>query len=115
MLETIVGLFASACTTFAAAPQVIKAWRTRRCEGLSLKMVAFQLIGVATWVLYGVLKGDPIIIVANGLSTLLLATLLYFRITLGHAEPAPAETRDAGGRGREPAADPALIPPAPTG
>jgi MtN3 and saliva related transmembrane protein len=37
-------------------------------------------VGVATWVLYGVLKRDIVIIVANAVSLCCLAGILWFKL-----------------------------------
>ena len=36
--------------------------------------------GIALWVIYGVLQGDAVIILANSVSLVLLAGILYFRL-----------------------------------
>jgi MtN3 and saliva related transmembrane protein len=77
---TVVGLAAAACTTAANLPQVMKALTTRQTDDISLKMLLLFACGVALWVVYGVLQKDIIIILANGISFALLATLLYLKL-----------------------------------
>lgn len=85
MIETIIGLAAAVLTTLAAVPQVHKCWKTKNAGDLSLKMIVAQSGGIALWAVYGVMRGDPIIIVANGVGLLLFAALLYFRVTYRNA------------------------------
>jgi len=37
-------------------------------------------LGVALWIVYGALKSDAVIIMANGMSLTLLLGILYFKI-----------------------------------
>lgn len=79
-LETLVGFAAAFCTTVSYIPQVKKCWQTGSTGDLSLKMLLILATGIGLWVLYGVLKGDMVIILANSLSLLLLSNLLFFKI-----------------------------------
>jgi MtN3 and saliva related transmembrane protein len=74
----IIGLFAAFCTTISYVPQLKKCWQTGSAGDLSLKTLATLAIGVALWVLYGFLKSDIVIILANVISFCLLTGILYF-------------------------------------
>jgi MtN3 and saliva related transmembrane protein len=78
--ETLIGFAAAFCTTVSYVPQVKKCWQTGSTGDLSLKMLAILATGIALWVVYGVLKGDMVIIIANSVSLLLLANLLVFKV-----------------------------------
>ncbi len=94
MLETVIGSVAAFCTTVSYLPQVHKCWKTGSTGDLSLKMILLLATGISLWVVYGLLKGDPVIIGANGFSLLFLATLLFYKVREmrgGHCpEPAKA-------------------------
>jgi MtN3 and saliva related transmembrane protein len=77
---TVVGLIAAGCTTFSSVPQLKKCWRTGSAGDLSLRMVLIHSAGVGLWVGYGFIRNDWIIIVANTISLLLYAGLLYFKL-----------------------------------
>ena len=79
-LETLVGFFAASCTAVANFPQVVKAWRTHSTGDLSLKMILLLGAGLALWVLYGIMKSDIVIVLANLVSLALVASLLWFKI-----------------------------------
>jgi MtN3 and saliva related transmembrane protein len=79
-IETFVGFVAAFCTTVSYIPQVKKCWQTGSTGDLSLKMLAILATGIALWVVYGFLKGDIVIILANGVSLLLLFNLLFFKV-----------------------------------
>jgi MtN3 and saliva related transmembrane protein len=77
---TIVGLAAAFCTTVSYLPQLKKVWQSGETKDISLKMFLILAAGVALWVVYGVLQGDVVIILANAVSLLLLSGILYFKL-----------------------------------
>jgi MtN3 and saliva related transmembrane protein len=79
-VTTIIGLLAAACTTLSYFPQLKKCWTTGETGDLSLKMFSILAIGIALWVVYGVLQRDIVIICANVVSLCLLSGILYFKI-----------------------------------
>jgi MtN3 and saliva related transmembrane protein len=79
-MNTAVGLFAALCTTASYFPQLKKCWETGSAGDLSLKMFVTLAVGVATWIIYGFLQSDIVIILANTVSLLLLLGILYFKL-----------------------------------
>jgi MtN3 and saliva related transmembrane protein len=79
-MNTAVGLFAAACTTLSYFPQLKKCWETGSAGDLSLKMFLILALGVATWIIYGCLQRDVVIIIANAISLCLLLGILYFKL-----------------------------------
>jgi MtN3 and saliva related transmembrane protein len=77
---TLIGLIAAVGTTLSYVPQLKKCWETGRADDLSLKMFCILAFGVAMWVVYGVLKKDAVIILANSVSLCLLAGILFFKL-----------------------------------
>lgn len=74
---TIVGITASISTAVSSLPQLIKLWKEKKAENVSLGMFWVLVIGLAVWVWYGILKEDWIIIIANGFSFLVnLSTVI---------------------------------------
>jgi MtN3 and saliva related transmembrane protein len=84
---TAVGLFAAFCTTLSYFPQLKKCWETNSAGDLSLKMFLILTLGVATWIFYGYLQGDSVIIIAKSVSLCLLLGILYFKLREGKAKP----------------------------
>ncbi|WP_226990040.1 SemiSWEET family sugar transporter [Cellulophaga baltica] len=74
-LEEIIGTLAGIFTTGAAVPQIIKAWRTKKVNDVSPYMFFVLIMGVSLWTLYGILLEDVPIIITNGISTCLNATM----------------------------------------
>jgi MtN3 and saliva related transmembrane protein len=81
---TIVGLIAAFCTTISYYPQLKKCWETGSAGDLSLTMFLTLGAGVALWVVYGFLKSDIVIILANAISLALLFGILYFKLRERH-------------------------------
>lgn len=77
---TVIGLAAAFCTTVSYIPQLKKVWQSGETKDISLKMFLILAAGVALWVVYGVLQGDAVIILANVVSLLLLSGILFFKL-----------------------------------
>jgi MtN3 and saliva related transmembrane protein len=65
MNPTTIGLAAGALTSFAAIPQVVKTLRTRHARDISIWQPVLLSIGVALWMVYGMLIHDLPLILAN--------------------------------------------------
>ena len=76
---TTIGLVAAICTTASYYPQLRKCWETGSAGDLSLRMFLTLAAGVALWVVYGFLKSDIVIIIANAVSFALLLGILCFK------------------------------------
>jgi MtN3 and saliva related transmembrane protein len=77
---TAVGGVAAFCTTVSYFPQLRKCWQTGQSDDLSLRMLLVLWLGVALWIVYGIMKVDWIIIAANSVSLALLAGILFFKL-----------------------------------
>ena len=70
-----IGYFAAFCTTIAFFPQAIKAWKTKSTKDISLYMFLLLILGILSWLVYGILISSLPLIIAN-LATLLLAIFI---------------------------------------
>jgi len=77
---TALGLVAATLTTLSFLPQVIKTWRMKSAEDLSLGTFSMLCTGVACWLAYGLLIGDLPIILANGVTLVLAGSVLVLAI-----------------------------------
>lgn len=84
-LITLVGLAAAILTTACNWPQLRKCWVTRSAGDISLRMLLTLAAGQTLWIVYGVLKSDWVIILANVVSIFLVAGILYFKLFAGEA------------------------------
>jgi MtN3 and saliva related transmembrane protein len=74
-VSELIGYCAAALTTLSFLPQAWLTFRTRDVRGISLGMYSAFTLGVALWLLYGLLTGAWPVVVANAV-TLALATLI---------------------------------------
>ena len=62
---TVLGLVAGAVTSTGFIPQLIRGFRTKKLHDVSYYMPLVLILGMSLWLLYGILRGDFSIIVAN--------------------------------------------------
>ncbi len=83
MLEEILGYTAGTLTTIAFLPQVLKAWRTRSTKDISLGMFLLFSLGVALWLVYGIMISSAPIIAANLVTLVLASSVLIAKLRFG--------------------------------
>ena len=76
----LAGYAAALLTTIAFVPQALKSWRTRDLSGVSLTMYGLFTLGVALWLVYGLLLGSWPIIAANAVTLGLAGTVLALKV-----------------------------------
>ncbi len=74
------GICAAFCTTFAFLPQAIKVIKTRDTSSLSLAMYTIFSVGVGLWLIYGLVKSDFAIIIANIVTLILAISILCTKV-----------------------------------
>jgi MtN3 and saliva related transmembrane protein len=79
-LHNLVGYPAAFLTTVAFVPQAWQSWRTRDLSGISLPMYAMFTLGVALWMVYGLMIGSVPVFVANVVTLLLSSIVLMLKI-----------------------------------
>lgn len=75
-----IGYAAAFFTTFSFAPQALLTMRTRDTRTLSLGMYGMFVIGVSLWLIYGFIKEDWIIALANGVTLMFAVPILGMKI-----------------------------------
>ncbi|MBR0952457.1 SemiSWEET transporter [Bradyrhizobium canariense] len=79
----LIGFAAATCTTMAYAPQAIKVWKTRSTGDISLGMFLVMVLGLALWLVYGLLSGDAPLVAANAITMVLAGGILYMKLKYG--------------------------------
>ncbi|MDD4907902.1 MAG: SemiSWEET transporter [Candidatus Omnitrophica bacterium] len=81
MLWEIIGFSAAFLTMFGFLPQVIKIYRTKSVNDLSLLAIIQFLLGILLWLVYGIHLKNPVIILANSVTLVILiaALVLFFK------------------------------------
>jgi MtN3 and saliva related transmembrane protein len=87
---TALGLLAGCCTTLSFLPQVIRTLRTRHAHDLSSAWLWTFTAGTAMWLTYGILRSDVAVAAANGVTLVLVSSLIAAKYLI----EAPAEARD---------------------
>ncbi len=79
-----IGLAAAACTTFAFVPQVVKTWRSRHADDISLGYLTIFIAGMLLWLTYGLWLDDIPLIASNAITLGLVLIVLYFKLRGAH-------------------------------
>ena len=75
-----IGGLAAILTSLSYIPQVQKAWPRGSTQDLSVKMLATLTSGLVLWIGYGLLRGDWVIILANGVGAALSGMVLCCKL-----------------------------------
>ncbi|MCC7572172.1 MAG: SemiSWEET transporter [Candidatus Methanofastidiosum sp.] len=79
----ILGLLAGSLTTMSFVPQVMKTWKFKETKDISLLMYIIFFTGILLWFSYGILINNAPIILANGVSLVLVFSVLMLKIRYG--------------------------------
>ncbi|MCE5295571.1 MAG: SemiSWEET transporter [Euryarchaeota archaeon] len=85
----VLGLMAGLLTTIGYLPQILKGYRTRRMEDVSIMMPALLSVGMGLWLLYGALLGDIPIIFWNAVGVSLNIVLIAMKLKFERAPKQP--------------------------
>jgi MtN3 and saliva related transmembrane protein len=75
-LETI-GYIAATLTTISFLPQAYKVYKTKDTSSISLGMFSLLNVGLFLWLIYGISKNIPPVIISNAI-TLVVAMYIWF-------------------------------------
>ncbi len=84
-LHDIIGTAAACLTTASFVPQAWLSFKTRDVSGVSLGMYSVFTVGVAMWLVYGLLLSAWPIVVANAITLALALAILGMKIRFGDA------------------------------
>ena len=76
----LLGLVATCFTTSSFVPQVWRTWKTRDVSGISLPTYVIITIGLALWLVYGWLRGDMPLMVANAVMVVLTGAITVMKL-----------------------------------
>ena len=80
---TIMGYVAGACTTSAFLPQVIKIFKTKHTQDISLSMYSVLTTGVLLWCVYALFNHDWPLALANAVTLFFAGWILLLKIRYG--------------------------------
>jgi MtN3 and saliva related transmembrane protein len=87
---TVIGLTAGFITTMGYIPQVVKGYRSKRMDDVSVFMPLVLMIGMGLWLVYGIMLRDVPIVFWNAVSVALNAWIIFMKIRYGRKESGPA-------------------------
>lgn len=82
-LTDLVGTAAACLTTLSFLPQAWHSFKSRDVSGVSLGMYSIFTMGVALWLVYGVLLGAWPIVIANVTTLILSLAILGMKLIYG--------------------------------
>lgn len=81
---SVLGLAAEGLIIVAQVPQIYKSFKTKSTEDLSALAIICVLLGFCMWLAYGLLKPDSVIVIANAVSIVMFAVVLYAKLKFSH-------------------------------
>ncbi|MES2911890.1 MAG: SemiSWEET transporter [Pseudomonadota bacterium] len=82
-----VGFGGAALTTMSFLPQAWLSFKTRDVSGISLGMYSVFTVGVALWLVYGVMLGAWPIVLANAITLALAMAILVMKLRYSTNDP----------------------------
>lgn len=76
----VIGYLAGFCTTLSFVPQVVRAWRTRQTDDLAWGWLIIFQLGLALWLVYGVILRNWPMILANSITMSLCTALMLMKV-----------------------------------
>ena len=75
-----IGIFATFFSLWSTVPQIKKSLKTKKTDDVSKWLIISLIVGLSLWVLYGIVKGDIVIAVANAIGVTLNLILLFLKL-----------------------------------
>ena len=79
-LTDLIGTLAAILTTTSFFPQALHTFRTKDVRGISLGMYSAFTLGVALWLVYGLLLEAWPVVIANVITLALASTILVMKL-----------------------------------
>lgn len=79
-LTDLIGTLAAILTTISFLPQALHTFRTKDVRGISLGMYSAFTLGVALWLVYGLLLGAWPVVIANVITLALASSILVMKL-----------------------------------
>jgi len=83
------GWFAGVCTTVSFAPQILTIFRTTNTDGISMRMLVIHIAGASSWIVYGALIQNQIMICFNSITFFFISIIMGRCVYLRYSETNP--------------------------
>jgi len=75
-----IGYAAGTLTTLAFLPQVLHTWKTKSADDLHIGTLVIFAAGVALWLIYGIVRRDAPILLANAVTLALQVAIIFLKM-----------------------------------
>jgi MtN3 and saliva related transmembrane protein len=82
-MSFILGILAGTLCALSFLPQVIRIYKTKHTKDLSLTTFSVFAAGVSVWLIYGVVIGEPPVVIANSVILVFIAAILIMKVKYG--------------------------------
>ena len=82
-LAESLGFVAGALVTCSLVPQLIRVFKLRSAREISMLFTTLLLVGIITWLAYGITLGLAPVIIWNAIGAVFVAGLLYAKLKYG--------------------------------
>lgn len=79
-ITSIIGYIAATLTSIAGLPQLLQVIRTKHTKDLSMAMLIILCTGVFLWLVYGLIRKDPVLIFGNIFTLGIYITIFGFKL-----------------------------------
>lgn len=79
-LSELIGYAAAFLTTSSFVPQALHTFKTKDVRGISLTMYSIFVVGIALWLVYGILLEAWPIVIANSVTLTLAIAILAMKL-----------------------------------
>jgi MtN3 and saliva related transmembrane protein len=76
----VIGISATFFSLWSTVPQIKKSLKTKKTDDVSKWLIISLIVGLSLWVVYGIVKGDIVIAVANAIGVTLNLILLFLKL-----------------------------------
>ena len=84
MTEDIIGYIGGVFSSISFLPQVIKIWKTKSANDLSMATLLLLTTNVSLWLSYGIAIGSIPLWLTNAIVLSMVLTMIYFKIKFRH-------------------------------
>lgn len=88
-----IGVVAGALTSISYLPQLYKIWKTKSAGDISTLMFTGLYLGIALWCWYAVKLHAVHMLIANGITLVLMSGILLLKYCYRNNKPAPKLTQ----------------------
>jgi len=92
----VLGLVAGFLIAVGFVPQIIRVWRLKDAQEISLAFNLLNLSGTVLWLVYGLLQNLLSVVVWNGVNTVVVTLLLAVKLKYGTGRGGPISLQARG-------------------